>query len=270
VLPSSRNWPDGYEDQDSPQLPTYPPIFMWSPGIRSKLLFDTESHTQLKSGKGVLETRLVLIGLHGVGAIFLQCNFPKRIPIGTLVLSEISMKNNILQSSRDHNANCTLYTLEEDSSIVLVICGSPISAERAFEWNSCLFQHLRPQRVLVFDSLLDSKFIPSDNAFFEPPLIRQLTTSIQRKHQEKQEVCPYLEAPNFVDKVPAAILQHCELRKIDAALFLSLEDSRKLEVVTLTALDLILTFFDIHNQSTQKDKYSEAIEHIQKTNPLFL
>jgi hypothetical protein len=40
---------------------------------------------------GFLEAKLVLIGLSGAGAAFLECNFPKRKLIGTLVLPEIPM-----------------------------------------------------------------------------------------------------------------------------------------------------------------------------------
>jgi len=245
---------------------------MWSPVISNRLKYNSSVTSELKSCSGILESRLILIGLHGIGAAFLQTNFPKKSLIGTFALPEISMKNNLL-GSLENDSNCLIYILEEDPSIVLVICNYQVSAERAFDWNNSLFQHLQAERVLVFDSLLDSKYIPNEAFEVRPPFLRQLVTRIQRKHQESQnkEPCPYLEAPNLIEKVPAAIIQYCERRNLDASVFLSWEDSRLLEVATLEAFETILHYYGVNSQvPSSASKYKQLVERIGRSNPLFL
>jgi len=213
---------------------------------------------------------VVLIGMHGVGSAFLQCNFPKRTLIGSFILPEIAMKNSLL-GSLENEFVCGIYTIEDHTSLVVVICQYEVSAERAYSWTSSLFYHLKPERICVFDSILDSKYIaPDESVPFNFPLLRQLATRAERsKNEQGKQICPSLEAPNFVDKAPAAILQYCERRNIRSILFLSLEDSQQLEPLTLQAFEQVLPHLGIEIPHTN-NKYNQTVENIRRNNPVFL
>jgi len=240
---SSRNWDD--EGFESSKESTYSPIFMWS---------SKEQHPS------VVEINIMFLGLKGAGTSFLSCNFPNKTLIGTIALPENSMKNKVLGSTE---CQCGIYKTQENPSMILLLCYQDIPADRAFAWTSCLFQHIHPLKVCILGSILDHKYISPDSEL-RFPLLKKLGTQ-----QDKEDICTYLEPPNFVEDISAAVLEHCERRRIQASLFLSLEHSTLLEVVTLEAFEPVLLYFGFPTVAT-KEKYHQIVEITRRPNPLFI
>jgi len=255
----SRNW-DEEEYEDEVQTTDYTtPIF-----VRSKHF--------AQSVPEKYNAKVLLVGIHAAATCFLHCSFPKRTIIGSLILPEISMKNNTLEPSVNDNT-CTIYKLDNDPSVVLVLCQYEVSAERSYAWANCLFQNLNPERVYALDRILDSHYDSTNpHVSRTPPMLRSLETTTY-KNQSHKQFCPYLEAPNLVDKAAAALMTHCELRNVPATLILSLEDSRFLELETLKAFEpifLTLGLLQLQSPEQQHNLYKKTVQSLSSRKPNLL
>jgi len=213
---------------------------------------------------------LLIIGLYGIGAHFLEFNFPKRIQIGTLLLPEISMKNNVLEAL-DNQTNCSLYSIQEDPSVTLLICHYYVPMWRSSAWCNEIFQHIKTERVVVLDRLSNTKYSFEDE-IIAPFLRKVVTTEHRRKYKSDVDtIAKYLEAPDMIENAAAAIISHCERNQIDASLFLSFQDVNLLEPESLEAFESILPHFGVTTQIPQQiNKYKELTQRIAKSNSLFI
>jgi len=278
--PRSRNWDadEVYEDEIDTK-PVYEPLFMWSPSVLEhveKVAFNANNNAE-----HVLSTKVLLIGTTGAAACFLHSQFPAKKVVGSLSLPEISMKNNTLEPSNVNNQTCYFFEIDGSSvkEIMLVICQYEVTRERSYAWTSTLFRHVRAERVVVLERLLDSAYrAPESISSPMSPLLRKIETTVERKLQpEVPVVCAYLEPPNLIERMPAAVLTHCEHRALRATLFLSLEDSRLLDLSTLLAFESVLgtlglKFHSSADAKTIKERYLTALEKLstRKHNPLFI
>jgi len=263
----SRNWEDEDEDEQTPVNETIflNPLFMWGPLVIKEMpslrpQFNLASKncaiTTLNASdyNQRLKTNLLIIGTYGASSCFLHCWFPDKHIIGSLLLPELSLKENRIHSNIN-NVECFLYKLNNiaTETLVLLICQYPVGMERSFSWSKCLFQNILPERVVVFDRLPYRNFLPVNYglSLVESPLLLKLETSREKKEQiGKNQICPHLEAPNLCDGLSAAVIAYCERRQIRAVLYLSLEDSSLLQSSTLSAFEPAIEEILLANPAT--------------------
>ncbi|CAG8481517.1 5348_t:CDS:2 [Ambispora gerdemannii] len=198
--------------EDSSDSPT--PMLLLSPQ-KIKKAADSNAHN-----KKLLFGRVLLVGIEGGGNLFLSSIKNKNI-IGTLILPG---KDSIPPDPNNSESISLIYELEEAPDVLIVPCRQQIPTERCAEWTKALFKHVDVQSVVVFDTFAASSYINvdsyEDNRY--PPLVRILQTSKATLIQD----IPLYEPPNLTRDLSAAILSHCEIRKIPAYLLLSLLDTQ--------------------------------------------
>jgi len=246
---NSRNWDDEFDEEE---------VLEYTPAYSSPIFL----HADRLPNASVL-----LIGI-STGAYFLHCSFPNKRAVGSLVLPEISMKNNTLEPSIN-DRTCILYEVENNPHILLVLCQYEVQPERSYIWTSTLFNSIKtPQKVYIFDKILDVDLSISTDEAVNPPLLRKLETSKQR--EENIQICPFLPLPNIVEKLAAAILTHCEIHGLCGSLFVSLQERSTLGEETFVAFEPVLSFLKLLKADSKL--YNMAIQQLRsnRVNPLFL
>jgi len=157
--------------------------------------------------------------------------------------------------------------------VLLVISQYDVPAHRANAWKNAIFDNIKSDRVIVFDSLYDNKFQVDYRTIVSPPLLRKIDTHLAKALNEKA-VCDKLETPNFVEGPAAALLTHCQLYNIPATLYLTLLDVYKLQIESLKVLEKALALYvtlQVPSQSLIAN-YQTIISGLQSNtaNPLFL
>jgi len=227
----SRNWDEEVFDEP---LPLNPPEFKWNENVSLPL-----------------RCSRLLLGTRGAGATFLECFIPPNRVLGTLSLS-----NTNPDTRPSKNApTCTIYVL--DTETLVVACQYDVEPDIAFIWVKTLFAAIIPQQVYVFDAILSSFYRVPNPA--SPPLLRKLQTS-SFKHPND---VPFLESPNMVEKISAAILSYCEVRQVPAIAFVSLQDTLFVTSTTLGAFEKVLREapFSLSPPPNLSKSFVRATEH---------
>jgi len=221
----SRNWEEEEEDESFIK-PEESPVFSWK-----------ETHK-----KEYVDT--LLIGLRGAGASFLDCTFPQKSHSADLFFKRAT-------------ETCKIYFPNDSSSTLLALCHDKILPEQSLIWTSCLFEHIKSKKVIIFDGLLDTRYSTSYGMDPHPPMLYKLQTNTI--HKGEYDFCSFLDVPNLIDGIVAAILSHCELNNLPCIAFLSLEEAQLLNAPTLQAFEpIVRTLFNIPQQSPSQ--YYNAIE----------
>jgi len=210
----SSAWDDGETDDDSsvPQS-NAEPVWKWS------------------NEQDSIDVSLLLIGIGTYGPYFLNQFFTKKNKehIGCISIQHrLETEEEILYGggslSKD-DRTCKIYLFKEENETVAVVeCEYAVPPSLCAEWTEVLFKYINPKRVAVFDSISAASYKPPQpDKFIELPYLRKLSTSIERD-QSKDSVCPFLEPPNIIDKLSAAVLSHCQVNYIPAAVYISLDE----------------------------------------------
>jgi len=245
----SRNWDDDiFEEEDT------------TTGQAIILQWDRPSHGKLNIGT-------LIIGSLVAASVFLEVQFPERKEIGTIIIPDPQV-NKILKrpaSSPQHSAK--IYTTDSSYSTCIIICSHEIPTERLYEWTQVLFDHISVNRVFVLDTISHFSIncvltregtqvtIPSLRCLYTEPVKKSIGHSSATIYQ-----CPLLESPQVIDKLPAAVLTHCQLHYIEAVLYLSVEDDDLLRTSTIIAYeDVVSKILGRPVQQHRSQEYSKVL-----------
>jgi len=189
--------------------------------------------------------------------------------IATLQLPEIQPKGHFTGL---HDNNCEIYIFSSDPTIVYVLCQYNIPDDRAYIWTSTLFNNILSQEVIVLDALPESLYKSSSISAL--PLLKKLETDANKEKSGMYSNIEYLEAPNIVDKTPAAILTYCQLRYKKACLVLSLQVNQRVELEAVFVFEQLLSLIipTLNNTKIPQNFYQKTLNMYNTTsgNPLFL
>mmetsp|Transcript_23127 Transcript_23127/g.38051 ORF Transcript_23127/g.38051 Transcript_23127/m.38051 type:complete len:263 (+) Transcript_23127:58-846(+) len=253
--PWSRNWDDADEENEFKDKVWEPPVFAASvDGVSLPL-----------------HVKVLFIGLRGGGSCFLHAYFRRA---NLRVVGSIHFPNSVLDSKtipKPSDKCCTVATLGHSDSVAVVFLQYEVDPDRSYAWAHSLLDNVKADRVIVLDTLRESLYQSENPDSVRPPFLRALFTDAG------ESVCPPLEPPNLVDRVPAAILSYCQLRKIKATLFISIEDRVLLESNTLRAYEQVMAScsselpLEITSRLPTEEEYRNVLAAYKpKSNPLFI
>eukprot|EP01027_Heterolobosea_sp_BB2_P017959 GEZU01025375.1.p1 GENE.GEZU01025375.1~~GEZU01025375.1.p1 ORF type:complete len:258 (-),score=37.98 GEZU01025375.1:45-818(-) len=205
----------------------------------------------------------LFVAPYGAGSAFLEAQLPRLTTkaAGSLVLPKVpgSLGNN-------KDSTCRLYLDTNNNNLYAVCHDSEIDIHRAYAWTEALFKHIQPKFVVIFESLKYSQY-KGDSIDITPPLLRVLQTDKQKTEGPSylNKLCPYLETPNIVSGVAAAVLTHCQVHFMPASLYVSLEDPHALEVETVQAFEAVLNAYNTNN-NTNKLTAKQYRPYLEKYN----
>jgi len=145
-----------------------------------------------------------------------------------------------------------------------------VPSARAKDWATTLFKHVQPKCVVMLDTLFPHQYrTATAPGELVPPLLRVVHSAAETK----RGLCPRLEPPNFLQKVSAAVVSHCERVNIPCSVYLSLEESIDLREPTLRAFDRAFT---AHLQLTPPSNLAQRLATVlarptwKRPNSMFL
>jgi len=221
----------------------------------------------------IIKCSKLVIAMRGPGLCFLysyihHSNITKQV-VATLQLPEILPKGALTGL---HDNNCEIQLLSSDPNILYMLCQYNIPDDRAYIWTATLFNHILPQEVIVLDALPEPLYRTRDIPTLM--LLKKLETDANKGSNELLNSIGYLEAPNIIDKTPAAILTYCQLRYKKACLILSLQINQRVEFETIAAYERLLPviFPSFGNLNNTPNFYNKTLNMYNTTsgNPLFL
>ena len=170
---------------------------------------------------------------------------------------------------------CHVFRDNADSSRLLVICHYDVPADRAVAVATAILSNITADDVIVFDTMLDWKFNASASERFAPPLLRKIETDASREKRKESKDCPFLEAPNLIDSLGAAVISRRQINRHQGRVYVSLESSRLLDIDTLRAFEAVLEYSgsgSSSSSSTSSASYKQLLASMmsRRPNPLFL
>eukprot|EP00268_Persea_americana_P047152 TRINITY_DN4891_c0_g1_i1.p1 TRINITY_DN4891_c0_g1~~TRINITY_DN4891_c0_g1_i1.p1 ORF type:complete len:269 (-),score=53.13 TRINITY_DN4891_c0_g1_i1:120-869(-) len=175
---------------------------------------------------------LLIISISPPSLSLLHHISPKTL-IGTLILPEIPLSGNPLLPSPRHRS-FNLFSLPASPSTLLAAVQYPVSGERSHAVAKTLLDELRPERVVVFDSIQRLNFrgrLSTDEA-----VAFKIETSRQRSEGSVLKGVDYFPSGSVIDGLAAAILARCQVKKIKGTLCVSWPDSGNSVVSLLKSL----------------------------------
>jgi hypothetical protein len=143
-----------------------------------------------------------------------------------------------------NDGSCNLYRDASNEGRLFLICHAEVVAERASEFAKVVLSNVNAMDIVVFDTLLDWKYNATASERAAPPFLRKLETDATREDKSKQDNFLYLESPNLIDSLGAAIISRRQMLKLACRVYVSLEASRILDVDTIIAFE-VLCFYSI-------------------------
>ncbi|KAL5997603.1 hypothetical protein ACLOJK_008533 [Asimina triloba] len=160
-------------------------------------------------------------------------HLPPKTLIGTLILPELPHSGNSLRPSlRDRS--CHLYALDRSPSTLLAAVQYSVAAERSHAVARSLLAEIRPENVLVLDSVQSRNFrgkLPIDDTF-----AYKLETSNQRAGDPIVRDLEYFPSGSVIDGLGAAVLARCQIEKLKGTLCVSWPESGNSVVALLRCL----------------------------------
>jgi len=228
----SRNWDADEVFEDPQDFP--PPSFHWEAGNTA-----TEKY----------HCKVLLVGTKGAGAAFLEACFPDIKKIGTL---QLPVEDKYIN-------HFGMYIPSSNKDVVLVINQYNVQSDRVHDWTTTLFEYINTEQVFIFDTLVESFYHNLSGSKPVPPLLRKLQTSSYKA----VDTIVFLEIPNMIERVSAAILVYCEMRQISACAFISLYEMRFITTHTLIAFEEAAKVVPISLPPTT-DFYTKAVTALNK------
>lgn len=136
---------------------------------------------------------------------------------------------------------CVLYQQKEGDSVLICQCTSYIAEDQFFQWTEKVFGCLQKRglAVTVLSDASIAEYKASDYLHgSDVPFLRALKTSAYKDVVN----CPFLEQPNIVTGLPAAVLCHCQIHGIPAVLYQNYSDVISADSVTMEAYKRALSW----------------------------
>ncbi|TPX57924.1 hypothetical protein PhCBS80983_g03497 [Powellomyces hirtus] len=232
--------------------PVVRPVLEWAPGCDTQ-----EAKTP----------QLLLLGLPGAGALFLNGRFQKRKFVGSMRFPSAEVKGSAWEKQMLADQTFTLYELLDEPSTLIVICQYDISSELSPAWADVFFTHIKPQRTMILDSMTEYQFKQASEET-APPLLRKLKTTLAHEIDAVEHLAP----PSIITGPAAAFLTWLEVRHLPAYLYVSLLETQfgrhDISVATLQAFETILSTLpaSVREVATTQTKaeYIKAINAVAK------
>ncbi|KAI7825162.1 hypothetical protein BC939DRAFT_448906 [Gamsiella multidivaricata] len=142
--------------------------------------------------------------------------------LGTLVLPGIDLKDNAVDVNSRSNANCNIYALDADPTVIIIPCNYEIKDQDSLNFAKTIMNSIQASRVIILDTLSPSTYFSgSPDIEFVYPWLRLLQTAGSTTVTK----IPTLEVPNLVQNLGAALIAYCEVRGLsESYLLLSLQE----------------------------------------------
>eukprot|EP00249_Psilotum_nudum_P013162 c24188_g1_i1 orf=142-948(+) len=206
---------------------SYPPLshsISWAPWILPSL------------SQGRLHTGLFLLA-SSHAACHLLHHSPNKKFLGSVGQAEGSVTDRALHSRSLHIPACDLYALDDLASVIIATIQYSVPILQNHAWVKLVFGAIEPENVLMLAPLQSDHFRGKLSA--DDRLIFKLETDCQRLETSDPELkVPYLPSGSLVDGIAAAVLTHCQLRRLRGRLLLSWPDCN---ASTLSLLASILS-----------------------------
>ncbi|KAG0337401.1 hypothetical protein BG004_007663 [Podila humilis] len=164
----------------------------------------------------------LIIGTAYGGSSLLHTVQPKTL-IGTLILPGIDLKDNSKDMNAPSNANCNIYELDSDRSVILIPCNYEIKDKDSLNFAKTIMAHFHATaRIVILDTLSPANYNSTlPDVEYSYPWVRLLQTTGSATVAK----IPSLEVPNLVQNLGAALMSYCEVRELkDTYLLLSLQE----------------------------------------------
>lgn len=142
---------------------------------------------------------------------------------------------------------------------MLCLCKSYVAEDQQFQWCEKVFSCLQKSglKVTVLSTcpVTDYKTTESTQNLLVP-FLKVVTT----KQYTDRTPCGYLEQPNIVDGLPAAVMAHCQVWGIPGAFYQCYTDITKLDSVTIEAFRPVLSCQNMSRLAAKSEKIEETLK----------
>ncbi|XP_072019152.1 proteasome assembly chaperone 1-like [Amphiura filiformis] len=209
---------DDDEDQSQPWIPS--PELEWSEGINEEI--NKSPNKLLKCSNLIVTVGAAAAGF--VEAYILQNEAAK---IGDITAGKIDSEGSTARHQAHSNRESALFRLRTHPGVIVCQCKQEILAEQVFQWTEKIFSQLDTTSIEVL--VLDSCPVQSYKAAvsiseIQTPFLRCLRSSPAHSQSQPSRV-PFLESPNTVKGLSAAVLTHCQVSNLPASLYVAFLES---------------------------------------------
>eukprot|EP01112_Ceratiomyxa_fruticulosa_P007842 TRINITY_DN2040_c0_g2_i1.p1 TRINITY_DN2040_c0_g2~~TRINITY_DN2040_c0_g2_i1.p1 ORF type:complete len:249 (-),score=42.54 TRINITY_DN2040_c0_g2_i1:64-810(-) len=207
-----------------------------------------------------INCQTLIIATFGVASSFTQIYFPHRTVIGTITTPDIKGKAS------------EIFSLGNYPGVIVVSCLYETPAESSYSWTEKLFEYFTPQRIVVLDRLPADSYRTGDFKRPSSPFLRKLQTPTYSPVLASSEI-PFLESPNMLQKIIAAVLSHCLRRNIPCVGYVSYEEDRIIHANTLYAFEGALKELGFASELKPSDlltAYKKAVGSFNYKNDSFI
>ncbi|CAJ0933424.1 unnamed protein product [Ranitomeya imitator] len=169
---------------------------------------------------------------------------------------------------RDHTttspSSCIFYRSVTDPSVLLCLCKSYVAEDQQFQWCEKVFSCLQKSsiKVTVLSTCPVTEYkTPEPIHNLTVPFLRVVTT----KQYTDRTPCSYLEQPNIVDALPAAVMAHCQVFGIPAVFYQCYTDVANLDSVTIEAFRPLLSCQNMSRLAAKSEKIEESLKKMVTT-----
>jgi len=162
------------------------------------------------------------------------------------------------------------WTLSLHGNVVFAACEAGAVAPTEIVWKlvGLLAEGIQFQRAIILDSVHSAQFMSGTPYFLdgeEMSTLRHLRTS---NFQVNEDVCPAMEAPNVVDGLSAALITHCQLAGIPAAIFVVISSEGEIGLDVLHQWDAVMPMVGL--QCPDGDRlYKEQVTALTKSSTVY-
>eukprot|EP00727_Mastigamoeba_balamuthi_P014051 m51a1_g9269 hypothetical protein (268) ;mRNA; r:82644-83670 len=226
-LVRTRNWEDDEEDADV--SPASPPSLAWASGEGPSL--------------SSCASPAVLVGTRGAGATFLRCAYPASRVVAAATLPPLPRRDAEAVEhclgrplgEADPAAPAVLMCRPADAqSPVVVVSQGPVDPARARQLAAALLSVLPRSDVVVLDSMASSAYRSPDCEYARPPALRRVCTEAAAKGAG---AVPFLESPNLVQGLAAAVVLECQWASRAATAFVTLQEASGPDATAVKAFE---------------------------------
>jgi len=133
-----------------------------------------------------------------------------------------------LDKQEKRKGDCYLYKIGES---IICMSNSVVRAEQTFRWAEKVLSRISSEYVAVLCNLPISDYLRSGERFGEEE--NDILRSMKNSHYSNDTHVTELEEGNMIKYLPAAILTHCEVKRVPAILYVSFLVSHYIDVFSL-------------------------------------
>ncbi|KAK3739009.1 hypothetical protein QZH41_010482 [Actinostola sp. cb2023] len=241
-FPSSRAV-DEDEDEEDEMTPEkeveLTPSWLWSPKIEEDCG---------KSSSNVFECSTLVLGVDKVATTFLDAYLLSGG--NSEVVGVVSEKhdNKDFSSALKPNTKekvCIVHRLTQNQDTLVCQCLTHVDENIAFFWTKKLFEQVKPSKVIILTSAPVCEYNTSEPDSLPSDFLKVLHTTEWTK-DGRALPCGFVETPNTVRGLAAAILSHSQVFHIPAALYVCYTATRQLDVQAVKTFGVLLESEEFH------------------------